>query len=655
MRNAAHTLRTPLGAAVVTTVALATAACTAVCAIVDAALFRPPPFGEADRLAVVYMSRQSPTGGVERQRWSFRRFQLLRRAVQPWLFSELASVTRASALTLTGDGEPEPIEAEVVSPSYFRTLGVQPALGAGFSIDEKDAGVARAEVLLGDALWHRRFGADRGIIGRGVAINGAPFTIVGVLPETFGGLTGRAELWIPPGIARVDPKERQWVLLLLGAVAFLLLLACANVANLLIARALGRRRELAIRSALGATRWDLARDVFSEGVLLSLAGGVAGAILAAALLPFMTLPARLIAPRNMYGSVGAFAEPRVDLRFFAFAVGVSVLASLLCAALPALLPQRLELSRDLKDGAPNATLGASPRRLTARSAMVALETALALMLLAGSGLMTESYRRLRAAPLGFEPARLLTFWVRPSEVEYPPRRAPSLIDRVLAEISLVPGVRAVTVDGCTPASTGCANSTLYVIGRPQPRPEDAPGVLRHYVAPGHFTALGVPLLRGRIFTADDRPGSRRVAIINRIAAERFFPNEDPIGKRVWFGGGSNFDRPDSAAEIVGIVGDVAYQSLDERPMQPDFYTPYPQFTYASRAVLVRTLGDPASLVPAIRGAVRRADPSLALYEVRTMEERLGDASAGRRFDTLLLSGFAVVALFLAAMGIRSLC
>src|SRR5205814_2211518 len=181
--------------------------------------------------------------------------------------------------------------------------------------------------------------------------------------------------------------------------------------------------------------------------------------------------------------------------------------------------------------------------LTARSAMVALETALALMLLAGRGLMTESYRRLRAAPLGFEPARLLTFWVRPSEVEYPPRRAPSLIDRVLAEISVVPGVRA------------------------------------------------------------------------------------------------------------GTVGDVAYQSLDERPMQPDFYTPYPQFTYASRAVLVRALGDPSSLVPAVRRAVRRADPSLALYEVRTMEERLGDASAGRRFDTLLLSGFAVVALFLAAMGI----
>ena len=451
--------------------------------------------------------------------------------------------------------------------------------------------------------------------------------------------------------ARVDPRERQWVLLLLGAVAFLFLLACANVANLLIARALGRRRELAIRSALGATGWDLARSVFGEGALLTLAGGAVGAIVAGALLPIMTLPARIIAPRNMYGSIGAFAEPEVNLRFVVFAAGAALFASLLCAALPALMRPGLDLSRDLKDGAPNATISASPRRLTARSAMVALETALALMLLVGSGLMAESYRRLRGSPLGFEPAGLLTFWVRPPEVRYPPNLAPAFIDRVLAEISAVPGVRAATVDGCTPVSTGCANSTLYVIGRPQPRPEDAPPVLRHYVAPAHFATLGVPLLRGRTFTNEDRAGGLRVAIINHIAAERFFPNEDPIGKRVWFGGGSNFDRPDSAAEIVGIVGDVAYQSLDERPMQPDFYTPYRQFTYASRAVMVRSLGDPASLVPAIRRAVQLADPALTLYELQTMEERLGDASASRRFDTLLLSGFAMVALFLAAMGI----
>jgi len=718
MRYAARVLRTPLGVVVIATIAIATAACTVVAALVDAALFRPPPFRDANRLAVFYITRESPRRGVERQRWSFPRFLLLRDAVRPRLFSDIATFTRTSTLTLTGDGEPEPIEGEVVSTDYFRTLAIQPMLGGTFTVDESDASVAHAEVLLGADLWRRRFGADSAIVGRRVTINGVAFTVAGVLGNGFGGLTGRAELWIRPGMAaaityadylktnqnfisvvgrlargvtlgtaeaalqsigvsidraqpsvpdargdrfsatalslnaaRVDPQERQWVLLLITAVTLLFVLACANVTNLLMARALGRRREMAIRSALGATRREIARDVFAEGALLALLGGAVGALIAALLLPALTLPARLIAPRNMYGSLGAFSDPQIDGRFITLATGLAVLAAFACALFPALLPQRLDLTRDLKDGAPNVTLGASPRRLTARASIVMLETALALVLLVAGGLMIESYRRLRAMPLGFTPSGMLTFWIRPSEVEYPVSRAPALLDQVLGEIERVPGVVAATVDGCTPVSTGCANSTLYVIGRPQPRPEDAPPVLRHYVAPEHFRVLGVPLLRGRLFTPDDRARSTRVAIINRLAAERFFPNEDPIGKRVWFGGGSNYDRPDSAAEIIGIVGNLAYQSLDERPIQPDFYTPYRQFTYASRAVLVRTLGDPAAAVPAIRRAVQRADPGLALYEVRTMEDRLGDASAGRRFDTMLLSAFAAVALLLAGLGI----
>lgn len=718
MRSVLRTLRTPLGIGVVITIALATAACTAIGALVDASLLRPPPFNEARQLAVLYTTRHSRSGGTTRQRWSFRRFLLLRDLVRPSLFGDVATFTRASTLTLTGDGEPEPVEAEVVSASYFRILGVTPLLGRSFIIEDSDKALANADVIVGYDLWRRRFGGDSGAVGRRVTINGVRFTLAGVLPPSFRGLTGRAELWIRPGMAaavtygdylvtnqnfisvvgrlapgvtlaranaalreigtaidraqpsvpeangdrfaatalslnaaRVDPTERQWMLLLLAGVGFLFLLACANVANLLIARALARRRELAIRSALGATRGQLRRVVFTEGAALALIGGAVGAVLAAIMTPLLAVPARLISPRNMYGSIGAFADPVLDARFIAVAIGASVLAALLCAALPALLPQGFDLTRDLKDGAPNVTIGASPRRITTRSMMVALETALALMLLVAGGLMLESYRRLRTAPLGFEPRGLLTFWIRPSEVEYPPWRAPSLIDRVLEEIIRVPGVLAATVDGCTPASTGCANSTLYVIGRPQPRPEDAPPVLRHYVAPGHFAALGVPVLRGRVFDASDRAGSRRVAIINHLAAERFFPNEDPIGKRVWFGGGSNFDRPDSAAEIIGIVGDVAYQSLDERPMQPDFYTPYAQFTYASRAVLVRSLGNPAALVPAVRRAVLAAEPSLALYEVKTMDEQLGVSSAGRRFDTTLLAGFALIALALAAMGI----
>ena len=718
MRAIARLLRTPLGIAVVATVALATAACTIVAALVDAALYRQPPFREADRLAVLYVTRRSPTGGLSRLRWSFRQFQLLRAATRPTLFTDVASFTRVSVQTRIGAGDAEPAEGEVVSASYFLVVGVTPELGRTFAAGEPDDSQGGAEVVIGHDLWQRRFGAEPSVLGRRVAINGTSFTVVGVMPPAFRGLSGRAELWIKPGMAaaityadylttnqnfisvagrlepgvtlaraaaalhaigtaidrvapsereaggdrfsatalslnaaRVDPSERQWVLLLAGAVGFLFLLACANVSNLLIVRALARRRELAIRAALGASPFAIARVVAAEGVGLALAGCAVGTAIAALVLPALVLPARLIAPRNMYGSIGAFADPAVDVRFVVVAIGIALLATIACAMLPTLLPRAIDLTRDLKDGAPTSTIGASTRRLTTRSFIVALETALALMLLVAGGLMVESYRRLRNAPLGFEPEHVLTFWIIPSEAAYPPARAPALIDRVLAEIGRVPGVVAASVDGCTPVSTGCANSTLYVIGRPEPRPQDAPPVLRHYVGPDHFRTLGVPLVRGRIFDRGDRAGRQRVAIINQLAAQRFFPNEDPIGKRVWFGGGSNFDRPDSAAEIVGIVGDVAYQSLDERPMQPDFYTPYSQFTYAARAVLVRSSGDPAALVPAIRAAVRRAEPSLALREVRTMADQLGYASAGRRFDTTLLAAFASIALLLAGMGI----
>jgi len=703
---------------VVATVALATASSSIVAALVDAALFRPPPFHDADRLAVLYVTRLSPTSGLARQRWSFRRFQLLRAAAQPTLFSELASFTRVSTLTLSDGAEAEPIEGEVVSASYFPLLAVTPVLGRTFAADEPDDSPGRAEVVIGYDLWQRHFGGERAVLQRRVGINGLSFAVVGVMPREFRGLTGRAELWIRPGMAatitypgylttnqnfisvagrlapgvtmenaaaalraigtaidraaptereatgdrfsatalslnaaRIDPSERQWVLLLASAVGFLFLLACANVSNLLIVRALARRRELAIRAALGGTPFAIARAVASEGGGLAIIGGMVGAMIAALALPALVIPARLIAPRNMYGSIGAFADPTVDARFLALAIGVAVLATIGCALIPTLLPRAIDLTRDLRDGAPSATNGGSPRRLTMRSAIVGLETALALMLLVAGGLMVESYRRLRSAPLGFEPRHLLTFWIMPPEAAYPPARAPALIDDVLREIERVPGVVAASVDGCTPVSTGCANSTLYVVGRPQPRPEDAPPVLRHYVAPAHFRTLGVPLLRGRTFDAGDRAGRQRVAIINRLAAARFFPNENPIGKRVWFGGGSSFSSPDSAAEIVGIVGDVAYQPVDERPMQPDFYTPYAQFTYAARAVLVRSSGDPAALVPPIRAAVARAAPGVALREVRTMKEQLGYASAGRRFDTVLLATFASIALLLAAMGI----
>jgi putative ABC transport system permease protein len=251
--------------------------------------------------------------------------------------------------------------------------------------------------------------------------------------------------------------------------------------------------------------------------------------------------------------------------------------------------------------------------------------------------------------VGFDPSRLLTFQIQPSEARYGPDAAPALLDRVIAAIQSVPGVRSVTVDGCAPLGTSCANSTLYIMGEPEPPPGRAPPVMRHYVAPDHFKTLGVPLLEGRAFTDQDRAGGPRVTVVNRTAARRFWPEGRVLGQRVWFGGGSTFDRPDSSAEIVGIVGDVPYGALERGPV-PSFYTPYRQFTYAFRTVMVKTEGAPLALAPAIRSAVASAT-GLAIVDVRAMEDRLGDGWARTRFITRLMAVFAALAILLAVGGI----
>jgi putative ABC transport system permease protein len=265
--------------------------------------------------------------------------------------------------------------------------------------------------------------------------------------------------------------------------------------------------------------------------------------------------------------------------------------------------------------------------------------------------LAASWNRLATTDVGFDRTHLLTFLIRPSEVKYPVDKAPALLTRVLDEIQRIPDVVGASVDGCVPVGTGCANSTLYVMGRPEPPRDQAPPVLRHYVDPNYFRTLGVPVLRGRAFNNADRAGSARVAVINQTAAKRFWPDEDPIGKRVWFGGGSSFNSPDSSGEIVGIVGDVTYQTLDEHPFQPDFYTPYAQFTFASRTVLVRTRRDPTALVADVRRAVASVDPTLALFDIRSMEQVMGDSWSRLSYQTKVLGAFAAVALFLAATGI----
>lgn len=705
-----------LSTAAVVSIALGIAATVSVFSIVDAALFRPPPLEAPGQLAIAYITRQPPGGPVGLERWSWARSRLLQRRASSFAHAATFSI---SVLALTS-GEPEPVNAEMVSSSYWATLRVHPQLGRAFTADE-DAGTAAAAgthavAMIADDLWRRRYGGDTAIVGKTIAINGVPLTVIGVAPAGFSGLTGRAQAWIPATVAprlsyagylstnqnfisviarlrdgvtigqanaelavvgqaiqretpsasslpntrfaatavslaeaRIDPTTRRPMLLLLAAVGCLLLLSCINVAGLLLGHGVSRRREIAIRVATGASRGRVIRQLLVEALLLAAAGGTLGVLIAIPVTSRLALPPAASSGRNFFSALGEFAAPQIDLRVVSFCLVLCAVTTLGFGLLPALRVTRVDLARDLKasSGAGNV----SPGGVTARQLIVGAETLLAVLLLFCGGVLLSSWRRLSATDVGFDRANLMTFTIRPSEVQYPPARAPLMIARVLAELQRVPGVDAASVDGCTPVAPACASSTLFILGRVQPKPDDAPPVLRHYVGPDHFRALRVPVIRGRAFNDGDRAGANRVTIISEGAARRFWPNDDPIGKRVWFGGGSSFDRPDSSAEIVGIVGDVAYQHLDEHPFQADFYTPYAQFTYATRTVLVRTRGNANAIVPELRRAVRRADPNLALFDVRTMDDRVADSWARVTYQIRLLGAFAVVALLLAGTGI----
>ena len=448
--------------------------------------------------------------------------------------------------------------------------------------------------------------------------------------------------------ARIDIVTRRALLLLTGAVVVLLMIACANVASLLLGRAAGRRREIAVRLAVGASRGRLVRQLLVESGLIAALSGVVGLVIAFWTIAAVQIPPTLARGRNFFGAVGEFATPTVDWRVIAFTVTISACTVLLFGLAPALRATRTDLVTDLKAG---VRASAASGRSGLRESVVVLQIALAVVLIVGCGLLLTSYARLRDTRLGFDPSRLLTFMIRPSEVTYTTATAPALIDRVLEEVGRVPGVEAATVDGCAPLSMQCASASLHVAGRPWTNGTDAPVVLRHYVAPAHFKTLGVEIVRGRGFSEDDRAGRPPVVVINEAAAERFWPNDNPIGQRVWFEESPTIGSPDSTAEIVGVTRNIAHQPLDEDPIQPDFFTPYAQFTYPTRMVLVRTRGEPLALVAPIAGAVRRADPALALFDVQTMEARARGSWSKHTFQTGLFLVIGVIALALAITGV----
>jgi putative ABC transport system permease protein len=452
--------------------------------------------------------------------------------------------------------------------------------------------------------------------------------------------------------ARVDPARRRTAILVFGGVWLVLLIACVNLASLQLARGRARAHELALRMALGAGRPRLVRQLLAESLVLAALGcavAVALVLTAAPLLTALT-PPRLPTPANDYGQLADFATLSADPLVLLFAVGVASLSAVGFGLYPAFRATRGDLARDL--GQRGIALGGIGRftRPGFLGLVVAAQMALALVLLTGAWQLMSTLLRESTRDRGFEPGGVLTFWMRPADPTFSTRDGPAQITPILERVRAIPGVRAASVSLCTPFMATCSRTQLFLEGATTDA-ESAPVVGRHYVAPEHFATLGIPLRRGRAFTDDDGAGRPRVTIVNETAARRLWPNEDPIGKRVWLSAlPETAARADSAWEVVGVAGDVTYWPLDEPPGL-DFYTPYRQHAYAFTMVMVKTAGDPVNLIPRIRSALAGVAPDVAPYDFRTLADRAGAALGGRRYVAVIVSTFAAIAMLVTAMGV----
>jgi putative ABC transport system permease protein len=692
----------------IATLALGIGGTTTMFSVVYGALLRPLPFVEPDRLVIMFNTQVTPRDGVSRLRWSRPHIVALQGAATS--FDSIASFTSA-LLSTSGRGDPEHVEGEVVSPDYFRALRVAPLAGRTFTAAEDTVAGAQPVTVISARLWQRRFGGESSIVGSTMHVNDVPLTIVGVMPDGFAGLSGKAELWIPPpmaarltyaeylttpqhfisvvarlkedvsveranaelaslasqfadavsppgtvwsaeavpiGDARVDATVRRSALALLGAAACVVLIACVNVASLLLARARTRQREMAVRLAIGSSRRRLVQQLLTEGLLMAVIAGACGTILAAwGVHAFAQLAPEVIPTgRNNYAAISVFGKPALDPGVLMFALATTLGTTVVFALAPAMLVSRPDLVTALKENDRG-----SGRHRRALAMLVVSEVALASLLLAGSGTLIESFARIQNRRTGFVAGDVLTFWVRPPGSRYPPADGPATVDRLLTSIQAVPGVESAAVNRCTPF-TGCSRSIVFFPDRPVDR-NNAPGVGRHYISSDYFRTLGIPLLAGRALTPADRAGSPAVALVNETGARRFWPGENPIGKRVWFGTTTGpFSDPAHAVEIVGVVGDVKYQDVDEDTSnRAEFYTSYLQFAYPDTMIIVKTRGPATALLPAMRKAVASVDPSLPIYDAMTLDERIGAAVARPRFNATLLTLFAGAALLLAAVGV----
>jgi len=675
----------------VITLALGIGGSTSIFTVVDAALLRGLPYKTPDHL--YHLWEKTPKEEFSKREFSYPDYQDYQHNN---VFEALAAYTGGSGI-LSGYGDPHLINTPQVSANFFSVLGVDPVLGRTFQAGEDVPGGPKVTVLT-YGLWRRTFGGDPAVVGRVLTLNDESWTVIGVLPASFQFALQPADLFIPyqPNqaqltrrfmhgtnvigrlkndksvaeaqaevnliasrieqqyneshagtTARVVPLQEEIVgnvrpilFVLLAAVGFVLLIACANVASLLLTRSLARHKEVAIRSALGASRWRVIRQLLTESLLLSLAGGAAGLLLAYWVLPALVA----VLPESQLNAMPFLTSLHLDVSILAFSFALSLLTGLVFGVAPALQSSRLDLNEALKEGGRHATAGASQRL---RSGMVVTEIALAVVLLVGAGLMLKSLLRLLQTNVGFKTENLLTMGVILPPAKYPENAQQiNFNDRLRERVQSLPGVSGAGTVDILPLNAG--NTTrFYIDGDPIPPPGQDVEANMRYVSDDYFKALGVPVLAGRAFDTSDKPDGPAVVIIGKTIADRMFAGRDPIGKRLKYS-----SYPDNESLIVGVVGDINITGLDDA-VRPVLYYPFRQSPSIFASLVARTDGDPNALAGAIRNEIRNLEPDAAILNVQTMDQMIAQTPASfmRRFPALLISIFAGVALLLASIGI----
>jgi predicted permease len=691
VRFALRTLRKSPGFTVVVVLALAIGigGNMAIFSLLDAARSRALPYKDPD--ALVQLAGNVMRATLERRGTSYPDFVDWRERSRS--FEDMAAFDTRTT-TVSGTEAAERVLVEFVSSPYFSLLGIQSARGRTFTADEDRVATPAFVTILSEAFWRRRFGADPGIVGSAVLLDGRPFTIIGVMPPGFKGLSDAAELWAPfalfrppaalvnrvnrgsdalarlkPGVtiasaqAEMDAISRRLeqaypdtnagrgvavipletalfgamrpaLQMLMAAIAFVLLIACANVANLLLARSEARRREIAVRTALGAGRRRLFRQLVTESCVLTALGAGAGLLVAIITVNVLVTSSPVTFP--------SFLTPELDARVAAFTVVVSLVCGILVGLVPGWQAHSIDLNNALKDTARGSE---GPRAHRLRSGLVVAELSLAVVLLVGAGLMIRSVRNLISLDPGFNPESVLTLRVSVPRVDNAPVvRGGTLLERIRA----VPGVVAAAIGTELPLDGNASAGQYSAEGMAATSADSTPRIYNHRVSPEFFETLRIALLAGRTFTAAELTPKSQVVIVSERVVKRFWPGQDPIGKRIKLG---TLASPAPWLSIVGVVADIKYRGLPDNPTSdPDVYLPFVDGN-AQFGLAIRASVPPSSLAAQLRALVRSSDASVPVYQVATMDELIGGQTAQSRFTTWLMTVFAGIALVLAAIGI----